>query len=284
MTKKHIVTALLFMVLVFQTGCANSGDVPIPNGETQKTAATKQNTEPEKQSTPVLSGKIEAIQSANLVSKVAGKVAAVHVDIGSTVKAGQLLVSLSAEDKAAEFEEAVTLVEKAQVDADLALKTYQRGKELMASQAISQADYDNLYEGPYKKAEVGLKTAQASLKRKQIAYDDMFIKAPFAGVITAKNINPGEMAGTQTAVLSLVNLSQVVIKASVGENQINQLKNDQAVEVKVPAIPGKTFSGKINNIALATDPQTKAYPVKIQLDNSDNVLKPGMFAEIVLNK
>ncbi|ABO48999.1 secretion protein HlyD family protein [Desulforamulus reducens MI-1] len=282
--KPRALTALL-LLLVFLVGCNQSTDenTQVQKDEVQMTA-TAQKTLKDKQATMVISGKIEAVQSANLVSKVAGKVAAVHVDIGSTVKVGQLLVSLAAEDKAAEVEESATLVEKAQVEYDLALKTYQRGKELLASQAISQADYDNQYEGPYKRAEVGLKSAQATLKRKQISYEDMFIKAPFAGVITAKNINPGEMAGTQNALLSLVNLSQVVIKGTVGEKEINQLKNGQEVQAKVPAIPGKTFTGKISNIALAADSQTKAYPIKVQLDNPGYIMKPGMFAEIVINK
>ncbi|SHE93366.1 RND family efflux transporter, MFP subunit [Desulforamulus putei DSM 12395] len=276
---RNILTAILLSVLVFLYGCNQPADNSrqVQNDKATTPASSEKET---KQSVITFSGKIEAVQWANLVSKVAGKVASVHVDIGSFVKTGQLLVSLAAEDKAAEIEEAATQVDSARVEYELALKSYQRGKELLAAQAISQADYDNLYEGPFKKAEVKLRSARATLQKKQIAYDDMFIKAPFAGVITAKNINPGEMAGTQSPVLTLVNLDQVVIKGAVNENHINKLKIGQQVRVKVAAISDKPFTGKISNIALAADPQTKAFPVKIQVDNPEHLLKPGMFAEV----
>ncbi len=278
---RNLLTAIVLSVLIFLYGCNQ------PPGNSQqvrndKVTAPASPEEAAKQGVISFSGKIEAVQSANLVSKVTGKVAAVHVDIGSFVKAGQLLVTLDAPDKAAEIEEAAAQLESAGVEYELAAKSYQRGKELLAAQAISQADYDNLYEGPFKKATVKVKSAQANLKKKQIAYDDMFIKAPFAGVITAKNINPGELAGTQSPVLTLVNLDQVVMKGAVNESHINKVKTGQQVQVKISAVSGKSFTGNISNIALAADPQTKAFPVKIQVDNPDHLVKPGMFAEVMI--
>ncbi|RYD03926.1 hypothetical protein N752_17745 [Desulforamulus aquiferis] len=133
------------------------------------------------------------------------------------------------------------------------------------------------------KAEAALKSAQANLKKEQVALADMSIKAPFSGIIAARNVNPGEMAGTQNTLLSLVNLSQVVIGTGVDEETINRLEANQSVKVKVSAIPGKEFPGKITNIAPAMEPQTKTYPVKIQIDNQEQLLKPGMFAEVVID-
>ncbi|GAB6158760.1 efflux RND transporter periplasmic adaptor subunit [Desulfotomaculum varum] len=281
MATRNVLTALLLSALVFLYGCNQpAGNNPQTAGEKAPTPAAV--AEKTKQTIISFSGKIEAVQWSNLVSKVAGKVAAVHVDMGSFVKKDQLLVSLAAEDKAAEVTEAIAQVDSAKVEYELAQKSYQRGKELLAAQAISQADYDNLYEGPYKKAEVKLRSAQAALQKKQIAYDDMFIKAPFAGVITAKNINPGEMAGTQTPILTLVNLDRVVIRGTVDEHHINKLKVGQQVQIKVAAVSDQPFTGQISNIAMAADPQTKAFPVKIQVANPNHLLKPGMFAEVTI--
>ena len=92
------------------------------------------------------------------------------------------------------------------------------------------------------------------------------------------------MAGTQNALLSLVNLSQVVIKGTVGEKEINQLKNGQEVQAKVPAIPGKTFTGKISNIALAADSQTMAYPIKVQLATPGYIMKPVQLLENITSQ
>lgn len=281
MAKRNLIAAMILSLLIFLYGCSQP---TVNSQQIQDDKATKPASSQEgaKQSTLSFSGKIEAVQSANLVSKVAGKVSVVHVDMGSFVKTGQLLVTLDAQDKAAEVEEAEAQLDSANVEYELAAKSYQRGKELLAAQAISQADYDNLYEGPFKKAEVKVRSAQAVLRKKQIAHEDMYIKAPFAGVVTAKNINPGEMAGTQNPVLTLVNLDQVVIKGSVNEEHINQLNTGQQVQVKVSAVSGKPLTGKIYNISLAADSQSKAFPVKIQMDNPDHLLKPGMFAEVII--
>lgn len=281
MVRRNLLLAFIICMGLL-SGCGQTAgqDQPAPQEAPKKVATTEQKQD-NSQQVITISGKIEAVQSANLVSKVPGKVEAVRVDLGSTVRAGQVLVSLSAEDKVADIEEANTTVESAQVEYQLAKRTYERGQELISSQAISQADFDNQYEGPFQRAEVRLKAAQASVKKKQIAYADMQLKAPFSGVITAKSINPGEMAGTQT-LLTLTNLNQVVVKGIVNENQINQLKQGQTVQVMVKAASAQPFTGRISNIGLSADAQGKGFPIKVQVDNPNFILKPGMFAEVII--
>lgn len=285
MIRKVALIGTLVLLCIFQIGCSQNNGTP-QTQQTKKPASTsttsKGGSAEAKDNKITMSGKIEAVEIANIVSKVAGKVAKVNVDIGTEVKAGQLLISLEAADKAVEIEEAAALVNSAQVQFDLDQKNYQRGKELLISQAISQADYEKTYEGPFQRSEVGLRTANATLKKRQVTYDDMFIKAPFAGVITAKNINPGEMAGTQNVLLTLVNLNRVVVKGFVNENQINKLKQGQEVQMKVAAVSDQTFIGKISNIALAADPQIKGYLINVRIDNPKYLLKPGMFAEVLI--
>ncbi|MEG6522413.1 efflux RND transporter periplasmic adaptor subunit [Desulfotomaculum sp. 1211_IL3151] len=286
MTRKAVLIGTLALLCIFQIGCSQNNIMSqtpqIKKQASTSTTSTGRAAEA-KDNKITMSGKIEAVEIANIVSKVAGKVAQVNVDIGTEVKAGQLLISLEAADKAAEIEEAAALVNSAQVQFDLDQKNYQRGKELLISQAISQADYEKTYEGPVQRSEASLKTAKATLKKRQVTYDDMFIKAPFAGVITAKNINPGEMAGTQNVLLTLVNLNRVVVKGFVNENQINKLKQGQEVQVKVGAVSDQTFIGKISNLAFAADPQTKGYLINVRIDNPEYLLKPGMFAEVLIS-
>jgi len=272
----------------------------------------------------LVSGKLEAGQSADIVPKAPGKVAAVHVDVGSRVSDGQVLVTLENKDLAervaqaragvAQAEAAVAQAEAGYQAARAALANardqfqvaeanYRRAGELLAAGAIPRATFESQYDLPYKQAKqalegtlpaqveqaragmgqarAGLDAARAQLGLAGQAYEDSFIRAPFAGVVTARRVNPGEMAAN-TPIITLVNLDRVEVKATVGERIINQLKQGQKVWVKVSAVSGQPIEGVVTSIALAVDPATKAFPIKVEIDNPENVLKPGMFAEVQL--
>ncbi|MCL2337538.1 MAG: efflux RND transporter periplasmic adaptor subunit, partial [Firmicutes bacterium] len=129
-------------------------------------------------------------------------------------------------------------------------------------------------------------TAQAGLESARANYDHAFIKSPISGVVTAVNINPGELAspGSPTPVVTVINLDKVVVKATVTEGQINTLKQGQQVPVMVTAVSATPLTGVITDISPAADAASKAYPIKVQLDNKDHLLKPGMFAELRLSQ
>jgi cobalt-zinc-cadmium efflux system membrane fusion protein len=287
----------------------------------------------------IFPGKIEALQSANIVAKVPGKVASVQVDLGSKVTSGQVLLTLENKDLADRVQQAQAMVAQAkagveqaqaarklaqaalqaaesglvtaQANFEVVEANYQRGQELLAAQAIPeavfQADYELRYkqakeqvekalpaqiktaqaqiaqaEAGLKNAQAGLSATQASLSLAQTAYEDSFIRAPFSGVVTARNINPGEMASLAVPLISLVNLNKVVVKINVGEELINKLVIGKKVPVKIKAVSAKPFSGMVVNIAASADPQVKTYPVKLHLDNPAHLIKPGMFAEVNL--
>jgi cobalt-zinc-cadmium efflux system membrane fusion protein len=272
----------------------------------------------------MVSGKLEAVQTASIVSKVPGKVARVHVDVGDRVSAGQVLVTLENKDLAdrvTQAQAAVAQAEAALAQAEAGLKSarsalenardnfavaeanYKRARELLAMGAIPQAVFESQYELPYKQAKQALEgtvpaqveQAQAMVKVQQAAlssaraqlalarssYEDSFIRAPFTGVVTARNVNPGEMASTMP-VISMANIDRVVVKATVGEDYINQLKQGEKVQVKIGAVSAQPFTGVITSIAPAADPTTRAFPIKVEIDNPKHLLKPGMFAEVLL--
>ncbi len=224
-------------------------------------------------------GKLEALNAANVVPKTAGKIAGVSVDVGSLVSAGQTMVALESDDLAAAVNVAEATVQAAQITYDLALKQFNRGQELLTAGALSQADYDNNYKGALDKAQVALISAQASLAQSQVKYNDSFVKSPLSGVVTARNANVGELAGTSSPVVVVMNLSKVTVTVNVNEAQINRLKVGQEVKVTVNAVSDLPFPGTIMNIALAANSSSKVFPIKILIDNPDQILKPGMFAE-----
>ncbi|GAB6273296.1 MAG: efflux RND transporter periplasmic adaptor subunit [Peptococcaceae bacterium] len=315
-----------FLSLVVSGGCSKK-----PAAETSAEAKlTEVNTVLVKKSFLdnqfVFPGIVAALQSADIVAKVPGKVAAVQVDLGSKVSAGQVLVTLENKDLADRVQQAQAGIEQAQAAGKLAqaalqaaeagLATaqanfevaeanYERGQELLAAGAIPEAVFQAEYELRYKQAKeqvekalpaqlkiaqaqadqarAGLKSAQASLSLARTAYEDSFIRAPFSGVVAARNINPGEIASLAVPVISLINLNKVVVKVNVGEELINKLAVGKKVPVKVKAVSAKPFTGTVVNIAASADPQVKTYPVKLHLDNPAHLIKPGMFAEVNLD-
>jgi cobalt-zinc-cadmium efflux system membrane fusion protein len=268
----------------------------------------------------VVSGKLEALQAADVVPKTAGKVAAVTVDIGSEVAQGDLLLSLDAADlealvelNAAQLERARNSDLPAQVNAaqfNLAntgalFKTceadYQRYQQLLSSGAVSSQQFEQA-ERQYLQSRASYESAQnmldillgatipetirqyeAQLKKARADFENTVVKAPFSGIVTAKSINPGEMVSPTVPVISLANLDTVVVQADVSGDQINKIRGGQELNVKVNSVREDPFTGTVTNIAQAASPASKAYPVKIQISNPLHILKPGMFAEVYFN-
>ncbi len=256
----------------------------------------------------VATGKLEALATSDVVpSGQGGKVAAVNVQVGSQVSKGQTLITLENTSEATlkaaihQTEQGVTQAQSnlvlAQINFEQASANYERGKQLYESGAIpqaGQAGFETAYEIPYKQAKVNFEqVAPATLASAQAAvemakenynqqYNNSFIKSPISGVVTAINVNPGELASSaaQMPVVTVVNLAKVEVKTTVTESQINRIKQGQQVPVNISAVSSQPFTGVITNIALAADPTSKAYPIKVQIDNARHLLKPGMFAEV----
>jgi len=124
--------------------------------------------------------------------------------------------------------------------------------------------------------------AEAALKVAQTALSNAVIIAPISGVVSAKNINVGEMASANTTLLSIVNSSGLCVNAYAPLEIVDQIKEGQSVVVKVSEIPNKQFEGRIATINTKLNSQSRNVLVKVSLLDSDSVLKPGMFAEIGL--
>jgi len=314
-TKWYSALLVLLLVVILGSGCAkggltgreNTGDpsagIPVKTAKVQLVGLGE----------TTISGRLEALISANIVPKMPGKVARVRVDMGSVVKAGQVLITLDNQDlrdRVSQAEAGVAMAEAGVAAAEAGLVTsqaaykvaeanYERGKRLLDQGAIPAALFEGEYDLKYKQAKeqagrvapaqlelvrAQLDQARANLQLARSAYDDSFIKAPFNGVVTARHVNPGEMASNVAPVLSLANLDKVLVKAMVSENIINELKQGQQVQVRVAAVNEKPFAGVITNISPAMDPIARAFPIKVEIDNPDHQLKAGIFAEVVLNK
>lgn len=120
---------------------------------------------------------------------------------------------------------------------------------------------------------------ETQIRIAQETLQDTAVKAPISGIISNKNISASNMVSAQSAPFTIVDMSKVTVDVNVSEKIINLIKQGQSVDVIIPTISDKKITGVIKNISPAAD-NTSTFPVKIEIDNKDSVIKPGMFAEI----
>jgi multidrug resistance efflux pump len=188
-------------------------------------------------------------------------------------------------------------------------KNYDRVQALVAAGAETQQNLDSLNQqlsaaqAQYKTAEEQLallkngptessinvykaqvNQAQAALKTAQTALSNATITSPISGVVNMKKINVGDTVTPGTALLSIINSTNLYINAYAPSEIVAQLKEGEEVVVRVSDLPDKEFRGKISVINSNLDSETRDTLVKVALVDSDSRLKPGMFAEIGLKK
>ena len=245
-----------------------------------------------------LPGEFFPYLSTDLYAKVSGFVDKVEVDRGSVVKAGQLLVQLTAPEMTAQVAEAESKVkaltsQKAEAEAKLiaAQSTADRlkaasetpgavaGNELvLAEKAVDAARASALAIDDQAKA------ATAAVLAVQELRSYLNVTAPFDGTITARNVHPGALVGTGgaqgIALLRIEQNSRLRLAVAVPEAEVGGLMAGARVTFTVPAYPGQTFSGTISRIAHSIDMKTRTMPVELDVRNPGLKLSPGMYAEV----
>lgn len=142
-------------------------------------------------------------------------------------------------------------------------------------------------------AEAKLEQAKAAYNILVEKYNDYFIISPANGVITDKIVEQGELAGPGSILLTITQLSKVYLKIYIKENNLGKVKLNQPAEIKIDSYPGKIFEGKIIYISpfeefTPKNVQTKeervklVFGIKIEIDNSEGIFKPGMPADAVI--
>lgn len=135
----------------------------------------------------------------------------------------------------------------------------------------------DVYQAQVTQAEAALKTAQTSL-------DHAIITAPISGVVNARNINVGDVTSTDKVLISITSPNDLYVNAYAPADIISQISQGQNVIIKVSEIPDKEFHGKIAVINSSLSSESRDILVKVTLTDKDPSLKPGMFAEIGLDK
>ncbi|MHC6181187.1 efflux RND transporter periplasmic adaptor subunit [Clostridium sp. JNZ X4-2] len=212
----------------------------------------------------IMGGKIATNDSIDVSSNIAGKVADISTDLGKKVNAGDVVVKLDTTELQSKVDEAQSAVSSAQTS-------------LSGAQSAANSDTSNV--SGYQSQ---LAQAQSELKASQAALDAAVITAPISGTVSSRNVNVGDMVTPGKPLISIVNTDNLYVNAYAPTRILNQIKVGQSVAVKVPDVSDNEFSGKIAVINSKLNSQSSDVLVKVTLDNKNELLKPGMFAEVGL--
>lgn len=212
-------------------------------------------------------GSLDAVQGVTVTAEVTGKVVRIAFESGSRVTAGDLLVQ---QDVSAETAQ----LRSAQATADLARLNFERSRKLLPDKVISQSDYDN------SKAQLTQALAQVDNIRAVIAKKT--IRAPFAGRLGIRRINLGQIINDGQAIVTLQSLDPIFVNFQVPQQQLALIRSGLEVRVTSDAMPGRVVKGKITAINPEADAATRNIRVQATLVNSDEQLRPGMYANVAI--
>lgn len=226
----------------------------------------------------IVSGKIQAVNSADLGTRMMGYVDKVYVNVGDRVTKGQLLISINNADLEAKKAQVKAGITQANVAFMNAEKNYKRFQNLYKSNSVSQKEMDDMTAN-YQIAKAGLETANQLMNEvnAQFAYSN--ITAPFSGIITSKNIENGDMASPRIPLISLENPSDFEVIAMVPETEISQIKKGSEVRVLVKSI-NSTITGKVTEVSTSAKNTGGQYLAKINLEKTSTAILSGMFAAV----
>lgn len=246
----------------------------------------------------VLTGEILPFQHVSLHARANGYIQSVLVDRGSVVQQGQLLISLTAPELAAQTAEAASRAEtaeatRAESEARLAASqaTYERLKKAaetpgaIAGNELVQAEKTmDASRAAVRAAESATRAAKASLEATRQSEEYLKITAPFAGVITERNVHPGALVGPANspdgALLELEQISRLRVVVNLPEAEVASIRRGAPVRFRVPAYPNKSFVGTVARFGRSLDSKTRTMAVELDVANPRSELSPGMYPQI----
>lgn len=228
-----------------------------------------------------LSGSLTAERQAMLSPRVDGLVKEVLVDAGYEVKQGDLLIKLDSAIASQQYAQTQAATVEAEAARNEAQRLVNEAQSLRKKNYISESELANR-QSNLALAEAALVAARATERGalEQLRRHDL--PAPFSGVISAKMTEAGEWVNRGTAVLELVATDKVRLDVKVPQEQFSSVNQDSPVEVIPDVYPNRRLPGQISAIVPVSDPQARAFLVRVVVDASDIDLLPGTSATAVI--
>lgn len=233
----------------------------------------------------ILPGRFEAFARAPIYARVSGYLKNWKVDIGATVKAGQLLGEIETPDLDQELLQAKADLASAQANVSLAETTAKRWQDMLKTQSIARQEVDEKV-GDYQSKQAIVKAAEANVQRLQALKGFASITAPFDGSVTARNTDTGALINAGgNAALPLFEVSdtrKLRLYINVPQNYVSHIRPGGKAVFTVPEYPGQQYEATIQSTSGAINASSGTTLVQLLVENAAGHFLPGGFANVTL--
>ena len=224
------------------------------------------------------SGRLEALQSANISTRIMGYVQRLRVKPGDKVRKGTVLVEINSADISAKQAQVRANIIAAEAAFSNAEKDYRRYQALFESQSASQKEMDDI-SAHYQMAKAKLEAARQMEQEVQAQFAYVRIKAPFDGVVTNTFVKDGDLAHPGRPLVEVESPEQFQVVAMVPESDISKISAGREVKVNLKSL-GKWVSGEVSEVSSSSKNTGGQYLVKVVLQQTEEPIKSGMYATV----
>lgn len=232
------------------------------------------------------SGYVVAQRQASVSSKGTGVLVYLGVVEGDKVKKGQIIARLDDRDIVAQLDEAKSSLDLYNAQLKEIENNFNREKELFSRGLSSQQSLDQA-ETAYKSLLANIEMANARIRAAEVSLENMIIRAPFDGTVLTKNAEVGEIVApfgasttSRAAVVTIADMTSLMIEADVSESNIDRIKNNQDCEIILDAYPQKSYPGFVFKIVPTADRSKATVMVKVGFKEYDSRVLPEMSAKV----
>ena len=254
--------SILFLAALAAVACGNPGAnqnaAPEVTGPNVEVATAVARDVPQDN---VYASTVQAYAVNNIAPQTAGRIRKINVEVGDYVVKGQVL----AEMDRLQLEQTELQVQNDEIE-------YERLKGLYAEGGVSQSDFET--------AELGYKIRKTTLANLR---ENTILRSPINGFVSARGFDAGDLYSMSAPLFTVQQVTPVKLLVGISESEYTKIKKGDSVSLTVDAIPGETFTGKVERLYPTIDPATHTFKAEVVVPNTNRVLRPGMYARVTVN-
>jgi len=226
-------------------------------------------------------GTVQAFNQATVRSKLSAEVRRLPVREGDRVAAGQVIAEFDTAQLRNQLAERQATLESARATLAQTERTRASNAQLVKQSFISKNAFDTA-DDAYRAQAAAVQAAEAQLAQTQLLLSDAVVRAPIAGQVAKRYVQPGEKVAFDAPLLYIVDLARLGLQAQAPVADVARIAQGAEVEVEIEGLPGQPYRGRIDRINPTTEAGSRMIAVYVMLPNDDGRLRGGMFAKVRL--